>query len=107
MNQSVAEIITPIEAAECIPESNVIPLSTFITDFGDGLLDAVSRQNPPVYDGIPDSRREAVMEALKRRPFPAQQEVVQAVTSLLVDRGEQAAIINAEMGTGKVRRIGA
>lgn len=101
MNQSIAETMTPVEAPECTSEPNVIPLSTFITDFGDGLLDAVSRQNPPVYDGIPDPRREAVMEALKRRPFPAQQAVVQAVTALLVDRGEQAAIINAEMGTGK------
>ncbi|MBA1445564.1 MAG: DEAD/DEAH box helicase family protein [Gammaproteobacteria bacterium] len=93
--------MTPVEAPECISEPNVIPLSTFIADFGDGLLDAVSRQNPPVYDGTPDPRREAVMEALKRRPFPAQQEVVQAVTALLINRGEQAAIINAEMGTGK------
>jgi hypothetical protein len=101
MNQSTAEIITPIEAPECMSEPNVIPLSTFIADFGDGLLKAVSQQNPPVYDGDPNPRREAVMQALKRRPFPAQQEVVQAVTSLLVDRGEQAAIINAEMGTGK------
>ncbi len=97
MNQSVAEIVTQIET----PQSNVIPLSTFISDFGDGLLNAVSQQNPPVYDGTPNLRRQAVMETLKRRPFPAQQDVVQAVSSLLIDRGEQAAIINAEMGTGK------
>jgi len=97
MNQSVAEIITPTEA----PESNVIPLSEFITDFGDGLLNAVSQQNPPVYNGSPNLRRQAVMETLKRLPFPAQQDVVQAVTSLLIDHGEQAAVINAEMGTGK------
>ncbi|MCO3622980.1 DEAD/DEAH box helicase, partial [Pseudomonas aeruginosa] len=34
-------------------------------------------------------------------PFAAQAEVVQAITALLLDRNEQAGIINAEMGTGK------
>ncbi len=43
MNQSIAETMTPIEAPECTSEPNVIPLSTFIADFGDGLLDAVSQ----------------------------------------------------------------
>lgn len=41
------------------------------------------------------------MERLKRQPFPAQREVVQAVTRLLVDAGQPAAVVNAEMGTGK------
>ena len=50
---------------------------------------------------------ERVMDGLKRQPFPAQREVVQAVAKLLVDAGENAAVINGEMGTGKVRRIGA
>jgi len=81
--------------------ANVIPLSRFVADFGDGLLEAVTRQNPPVYDGTPDPRRDAVMDALKRRPFPAQRTVVQAVIRLLLDAAEQAAVINAEMGTGK------
>ncbi|MBG4277049.1 DEAD/DEAH box helicase, partial [Pseudomonas aeruginosa] len=36
-----------------------------------------------------------------RKPFAAQAEVVQAITALLLDRNEQAGIINAEMGTGK------
>lgn len=83
------------------PDANIIPLSQFVADFGEGLLAAVSRQNPPVYDGCPDSRREAVMLGIKRKPFPAQQDVVQAVTRLLVDHGAPAAVINAEMGTGK------
>lgn len=84
-----------------IDVSNVIPLSQFVSDFGDGLLEAVTRQNPPVYDGTPDPQRDGVMEVLKRAPFPAQRAVVQAVTRLLVDEAEQAAVINAEMGTGK------
>jgi hypothetical protein len=81
--------------------TNVIPLSQFVADFGDGLMQAVQEQNPPVYDGTPDPRREVVMDGLKRNPFPAQREVVQAAAKLLVDAGEDAAIINAEMGTGK------
>ena len=81
--------------------SNVIPLSEFVSEFGDGLLETVTRQHPPVYDGTCNPSRHAVMAQLKRRPFPPQQEVVQAVTRLLIDAGEKAAIINAEMGTGK------
>ncbi len=84
-----------------IDASNVVPLSQFVSDFGDGLLEAVTRQNPPVFDGTPDPRRDAVMASLKRTPFPAQRAVVQAVSRLLVNEAEQAAIINAEMGTGK------
>ena len=79
----------------------VISLSQFVADFGDGLMQAVSQQNPPVYDGNPDWARDAVMDGLKRTPFPVQRDVVQAVTRLLLDAGEDAAVINAEMGTGK------
>ncbi len=41
------------------------------------------------------------MASLKRTPFVAQAEVVQAITALLLDRNEQAAIINADDGAGK------
>jgi SNF2 family DNA or RNA helicase len=81
--------------------SNVLPLSDFVADFGDDLLRAVSRLNPPVYDGIPSASRDAVMGDLTRTPFDAQRDVVQAVVKLLVDANQPAAIINAEMGTGK------
>lgn len=84
-----------------------INLTDFIDEFGDELLDSLNQSNPPVYAGNTNQARQAVMEALHRKPFPAQAEVVQAVAALLLDRNEQAAIINAEMGTGKVRRIGA
>jgi hypothetical protein len=85
----------------------VMPLSEFIREFGDGLLESVRRDNPPVYNGEPDLDRDAVMHALLRKPFDAQRNVVQAVVKILVDQNEPAAIVNAEMGTGKVRRIGA
>ena len=95
MSISQNEVVT-IDA-----DSISMSLSSFIEEFGDGLLDAVQTQNPPVYNGRPDHRRDRVMDRLLRKPFPAQREVVQAVTRLLVDENQPAAIINAEMGTGK------
>lgn len=80
---------------------NTISLSEFISDFGKSLLSAVSIQNPPIYEDIENEKRAAVLNTLKRKPFAAQQKVIQAVTRLLIDEGERAAIINAEMGTGK------
>ena len=91
----------PVDDLSVEPDATVIPLARFITDFGDGLLEAVSRDHPPVYDGVPVAAREAVMDALLRQPFPAQREVVQACSRLLLDAGEDAAVIAAEMGTGK------
>lgn len=91
--------ITPLSAADVSP--SVISLNTFIDEFGDSLLDSLNQSHPPVYDGTPDTKRQAIMNALKRKPFPAQADVVQAVAKLLIDRNEHAAIINGEMGTGK------
>ncbi|MBC3248241.1 DEAD/DEAH box helicase family protein [Pseudomonas lurida] len=78
-----------------------IGLTEFIDEFGDELLDSLNRSNPPVYAGHINPTRQRVMDELKRQPFSAQAEVVHAVTALLLDRNEQAAVINAEMGTGK------
>ena len=47
------------------------------------------------------AHRQGILAGLKRKLFPAQAEVVHAVTELLVDRGERAAIVNGEMGCGK------
>ena len=88
-------------AAQLPADGPVMALSEFIREFGDGLLESVRRDNPPVYAGEPDPDRDAVMETLLRKPFEAQRNVVQAVSTLLVDQDEPAAIINAEMGTGK------
>lgn len=78
-----------------------INLTDFIDEFGDELLESLNRSNPPVYAGACNEQRQAVMATLQRSPFAAQAEVVQAIAALLLDRDEQAAIINAEMGTGK------
>lgn len=78
-----------------------IPLAQFIQDFGEGLMAAVAQQNPPIYDGSPNPQWEAVMDGLKRQPFPAQRERVQAVCKLLLESGDPAAVLNGEMGCGK------
>jgi hypothetical protein len=79
---------------------NVLPLNQFINQFGENLMEAVSRQNPPVYNGVPNPAWDAVMSNLMRKPFVAQRERVQATCKLLI-QGEQAAVINGEMGCGK------
>ena len=76
-------------------------LSDFVAEFGDDLLESLNRANPPVYDGRPRHHRQQIIDGLKRKLFPAQADVVHAVTELLSDRGERAAIVNGEMGCGK------
>ena len=78
-----------------------ISLQDFVTEFGDELLDSLNRANPPAYAGQARAHRQTILAGLKRKLFPAQAEVVHAVTELLVDRGERAAIVNGEMGCGK------
>ena len=80
---------------------HTMPISQFVADFRTSLLAAVRHQNPPVYDGVADATRDRLLDALLRKPFPAQREVVQAVCRLLVKANQPSAVINAEMGTGK------
>ncbi len=89
---------------ELLPEERdplSISLTDFVSEFGDELLASLNRSNPPVYTGQIRPHRQAVLDGLKRRPFDAQAEVIHAVAELLVNQGERAAVINAEMGTGK------
>ena len=78
-----------------------ISLPDFVSEFGDELLDSLNRANPPVYAGERRAHRTIILAGLKRQLFPAQADVVHAVTELLIDRGERAAIVNGEMGCGK------
>lgn len=78
-----------------------VSLQDFVTEFGDELLDALNHANPPVYAGQPRAHRQLVLAGLKRRLFPAQADVVHAVTELLIERNERAAVVNGEMGCGK------
>ena len=78
-----------------------LSLPDFVSEFGDELLDSLNRANPPVYAGQARPHRQIIVAGLKRKLFQAQADVVHAVTELLVDRGERAAIVNGEMGCGK------
>ncbi|GLO64099.1 hypothetical protein MACH09_46070 [Vibrio sp. MACH09] len=81
-------------------ESNVLSLNDFIDRFGEGLLDNIEAAYPPRYQK-PAQSRINVMQSLKRVPFEAQANAVQAISSLLIDEQAPAGIINGEMGTGK------
>ncbi|KVT58075.1 helicase-related protein [Burkholderia ubonensis] len=78
-----------------------LSLQDFVTEFGDELLEALNGANPPVYAGQPCAHRQLVLAGLKRKLFPAQADIVHAVTELLIERNERAAIVNGEMGCGK------
>ncbi|GKS05121.1 DEAD/DEAH box helicase [Pseudomonas syringae pv. theae] len=95
------DITLPRASSHLKADALNIGLTEFIEEFGDELLESLNRSNPPVYAGIDNPARQWVLDGLKRQPFPAQAQVVQAIAALLLDQNEQAGIINAEMGTGK------
>lgn len=84
-----------------------IALGEFMRAFGGDMLEQAKASNPPVYLPSVDrlqpawQARDAIMQGLRRKPFAAQAEAVQAICKLLLDRGEPAAVLNAEMGSGK------
>ena len=89
------------ELLDAESSSLTMSLQDFVAECGDDLLEALNRANPPVYTGQPRAHRQLVLASLKRQLFPAQADVVHAVSELLIDRGERAAIVNGEMGCGK------
>ena len=96
------EDVTQADLIEPAPVSPLsIRLADFVGEFGSELLAALNEANPPVYAGTPQARRTAILTGLKRRLFPAQADVVHAITQVLIDANERAAIINGEMGCGK------
>jgi hypothetical protein len=104
ITMSLETVTEPAEPVDLLDEPSselTISLQDFVAEFGDELLDSLNRANPPVYTGVPRAHRQVVLAGLKRALFPAQAEVVHAVTELLIDRGERAAIVNGEMGCGK------
>ena len=94
---------TPVQGdlLEAAASPLALSLQDFVAEFGDELLNSLNRANPPVYTGQARPHRQLVLASLKRKLFQAQAEVVHAVTELLADRGERAAIVNGEMGCGK------
>src|SRR5258708_4597093 len=98
---TVSEISPQDDLLDLTCSPLTISLPDFVSEFGDELLDSLNRANPPVYTGQARAHRQLILASLKRRLFPAQADVVHAVTELLIDRGERAAIVNGEMGCGK------
>ncbi len=99
--ETVPETAVQGDLLETAASPLTLSLQDFVSEFGDELLDSLNRANPPVYTGQVRVHRQLILAALKRKLFPAQADVVHAVTELLVDRGERAAIVNGEMGCGK------
>lgn len=81
--------------------AEVIGLADFIDEFGTCLLEQVRGQNPPVYDGRQRPDWNEVLSGLTRKPFDAQRDAIHATAQLLLGHDAPAAILNAEMGTGK------
>ena len=92
---------TAEETAEAEQSDTDMPLTQFLAEFGESLFQAVTEQNRPVYHGQTYLELEEVLDGLARPLFTAQREVVRAVLQQLVEEDKPAAIINAEMGTGK------
>lgn len=96
-----------LDTPEAYADDRHMPLANFIDQFGEGLLEQVRRQNPPIYDPDLDTQtpvwraRQHVLDNLTRKPFEAQAHAVHAVVKLLLDHNEPAAVLNADMGTGK------
>lgn len=90
-------ILSPVD----VPPVQDVSLADFVEEFGAGLLRSVAESYPPVYDGQANPHRSEVLQSLSREPFPAQAERVQALCRLLFDEQDRAAVLNAEMGTGK------
>ncbi|MAD89048.1 MAG: hypothetical protein CMK64_05045 [Pseudoalteromonas sp.] len=82
-----------------------IKLNEFMSQFGSSIKKSVINQLSPIYLGKTSdcSIRDRNLNALPRPPFAAQKERIQAVVKLLVDENSPAAILNADMGTGKTQ----
>ncbi len=90
------------ETTQEISEQNIIALADFVTDFGQSLVEAVNEQNPPIFrEENTHPFRDLVMDGMDRTPYPSQRNAVHAISSLFFDHGAKAAVLNAEMGTGK------
>jgi superfamily II DNA or RNA helicase len=99
--ETLPTVASPADLIDSTPSPLTLPLCDFVQEFGSELLESLNRANPPVYTGGVRPHRERILAGLKRKLFPAQADVVHAVTELLIDRGERASVVNGEMGCGK------
>lgn len=64
------------------PTQNIeLALHDFIDAFGEGLLSNIEAAHPPRYQ-TPNDKRAVVMQSLKRVPFDAQANAIQAISEL-------------------------
>jgi len=80
-----------------------ISLQQFFADFKDCLIAKTKEQVAPLYSGSKDNdpRYTSWMQELKRVPFDAQENAVQALLKLLLEKDNRAGILCGDMGTGK------
>ncbi|RJX68691.1 helicase [Vibrio sinensis] len=92
--------LNPQETMAETTSDNVLSLHSFIDLFGEGLLSNIEAAHPARYQS-PSEARTRILHSLKRTPFDAQAEAIQAIATLLLDEHAPAGILNGEMGTGK------
>lgn len=80
-------------------------LNQFMASFGASVRQSLDNTLAPVYNGVQDRNilREFMLDDIQRQPFEKQRDCIHAATNLLIDEGAPAAIINADMGTGKTQ----
>src|SRR5690606_13766054 len=102
--QASPEVLAPaLDGQDYLADvaSETIALGDFIREFGQGLLNQVRMQHPPVYQPALDQQttvwqtRQQALMSLRRKPFAEQAQAVQACVKLLVDNDEPAAVLNA------------
>ncbi len=83
-------------------DAEIVPITDFVSDYSQSLLNSVTFQNKPVHNSEDvNPKWDAVMDNMLRPPFEQQRDRVHAATKLLLDQGERAVVLNGEMGTGK------
>ncbi|WP_440994158.1 DUF6876 family protein [Cysteiniphilum litorale] len=80
-----------------------ISLANFLNEFKSSLVEQVKSQITPLYKDSSDNDPyyHELMSQLKRKPFEAQENAVQALMKLFVEGNRRMGILNGEMGTGK------
>ncbi len=82
--------------------ANTIPLKDFLETYGESMAEKVTRELKVIHD--PSAQREdgfsSVLAELKKKPFPAQEEIIKAGYKSLMC-GNRAVYTVCEMGTGK------
>ncbi len=91
-------------------EDNSVTLKDFLERHGARLGEKIEQNLTPVYNPLrPEGvgAYEEKMLPLLRKPFPVQGEVIKGISKALYDLKRRHLFVCGEMGTGKVRRIGA